>query len=92
VPLTEFQRFVLGLLADNRSPDSYLAGGAALHFAPNSRRFSNDLDFFHDSEARVASAFAADADLAREGVTPNFGSPGGVLPLPSGVPLAPRQS
>jgi hypothetical protein len=65
VPLTEFQRTVLGLLAQNRSPDSYLAGGAALHFAPNSRRFSNDLDFFHDSEERVASAFAADADVLR---------------------------
>jgi hypothetical protein len=65
LPLTEFQRFVLGLLAGNRSPDSYLAGGAALHFAPNSHRFSNDLDFFHDSEERVASAFAADADVLR---------------------------
>jgi hypothetical protein len=65
VPLTPFQRTVLRLLAQNRSPDSYLAGGAALHFAPNSQRFSNDLDFFHDSEERVASAFAADADVLR---------------------------
>lgn len=30
VPLTEFQRSLLALLARNRSPDSYLAGGAAL--------------------------------------------------------------
>jgi hypothetical protein len=65
MPLTEFQRAVLNLLAQNRSPDSYLAGGAALHFAPNSRRFSNDLDFFHDSEERVALAFAADAEVLR---------------------------
>jgi hypothetical protein len=65
VPLTGFQRTVLRLLAENRSPDSYLAGGAALHFEANSRRFSNDLDFFHDSEERVASAFAADADVLR---------------------------
>ena len=42
--------------------ERYLAGGAALHFAPNSTRYSEDLDFFHDSEARVASAFAADRD------------------------------
>jgi hypothetical protein len=66
VPLTAFQQSVLRLLARNRTPDSYLAGGAALHFAPNSQRFSNDLDFFHDSEERVASAFAADAELLRE--------------------------
>lgn len=63
MPLTVFQRLVLGLLAENRSPDSYLAGGAALHFAPNSHRYSNDLDFFHDSEKRVASAFNADSEL-----------------------------
>lgn len=31
-----------------------------MHIAPNSKRFSNDLDYFHDSEERVASAFAAD--------------------------------
>lgn len=65
MPLTGLQRTVLGLLAENRTIDSYLAGGAALHFAPNSRRFSNDLDFFHDSEERVSSAFSADADVLR---------------------------
>lgn len=65
MPLTEFQRRVLALLASSRSPDSYLAGGAALHFAPNSVRYSNDLDFFHDSVARVASAFAGDEALLR---------------------------
>jgi hypothetical protein len=58
VPLTDFQQTLLGVLADLASDDGYLAGGAALHFAPNSQRFSNDLDFFHDSVERVASAFA----------------------------------
>lgn len=66
MPLTPFQREVLALLARNRSPDSYLAGGAALHFQPNSLRYSNDLDYFHDSEERVTSAFAEDAGLLRE--------------------------
>lgn len=66
VPLTDFQREVLALLAPNRSPDSYLAGGAALHSAPNSVRYSNDLDFFHDSAARVATAFNEDNRLLRE--------------------------
>jgi predicted nucleotidyltransferase component of viral defense system len=65
MPLTDFQRAVLRLLAQNRGPDSYMAGGAALHFAPNSHRFSNDLDFFHHSEERVATAFAADTEVQR---------------------------
>lgn len=63
MPLTDFQRSVLALLAQTRTPDSYLAGGAALHFAPNSIRYSNDLDFFHDSVERVATAFAEDQAL-----------------------------
>jgi hypothetical protein len=63
MPLTEFQREIAILLASNRSEDSYLAGGAALHIEPNSRRYSNDLDYFHDSIERVASAFEADSKL-----------------------------
>jgi hypothetical protein len=60
MPLTEFQRSIALTLAKNRAPDSYLAGGAALHIEPNSKRYSNDLDYFNDSEERVAEAFAAD--------------------------------
>ena len=61
MPLTDFRRAILALLAETRTPDSYLAGGAALHFSPRSIRYSNDLDFFHDSAERVASAFAEDS-------------------------------
>ncbi|MBN2360297.1 MAG: nucleotidyl transferase AbiEii/AbiGii toxin family protein [Deltaproteobacteria bacterium] len=60
MPLTEFQAALMRLLAGNRSPDNYLAGGAALHLEPNSKRYSRDLDFFQDSVERVASAFDAD--------------------------------
>lgn len=63
MPLTEFQRKLLAELSTavgERPDDSYLAGGAALHFAPNSTRYSNDLDFFHDSVERVAAAFNDD--------------------------------
>jgi hypothetical protein len=68
VPLTPFQRSLLAVLAATPTDDRYLAGGAALHFAPHSTRYSDDLDFFHDSEARVARAFAADRDhLVRAG-------------------------
>ena len=60
MPLTDIQAEITALLAPNRTPDSYLAGGAALHIEPNSSRYSNDLDYFHDSEERVASAYAED--------------------------------
>lgn len=60
VPLTALQQRLLATLAASPAEDQYLAGGAAIHLAPNSTRFSDDLDFFHDSEARVAAAFAHD--------------------------------
>jgi hypothetical protein len=65
VPLTEFQRALLADLAATATGDRYLAGGAALHFAPSTTRDADDLGFFHDSEARVASAFAADREQLR---------------------------
>jgi len=68
VPLTDFQRVLLAELAKEPTDDRYLAGGAAMHFAPTSTRYSDDLDFFHDSETRVATAFAADRErLERSG-------------------------
>lgn len=62
MPLTRFQKEIAKLLAVNRTPDSHLAGGAALNFSPNSKRFSNDLDFFHDSVERVVEAFEKDRE------------------------------
>lgn len=63
MPLTEYQATLARLLSANRSFDSYLAGGAAILIEPNTVRFSNELDYFHDSEERVAQAFAADRGL-----------------------------
>ena len=63
MPLTDFQSELARLLSVNRSPDSYLAGGAALHIEPNSKRYSNDLDYFHDSVERVARAYREDQSL-----------------------------
>ena len=60
MPLTRYQEEVARLLSSNRRQDSYLAGGAALHLEPNTTRYSNDLDYFHDAVERVANAFAAD--------------------------------
>ncbi len=66
MPLTSFQERVARLLSSNRTEDSHLAGGAALHLEPSSKRYSNDLDYFHDSVERVASAFADDRALLEE--------------------------
>ena len=60
MPLTPFQAKLGRVLAINRSEDSYLAGGAAILIAPNTARYSQDLDYFHDSIARVASAYEDD--------------------------------
>jgi hypothetical protein len=68
MPLTGYQSALGRLLAANRSEDSYLAGGAAILAAPNTQRYSQDLDYFHDSAARVATAFADDSrTLAQAG-------------------------
>jgi hypothetical protein len=80
LPLTSFQRELLATLASKPNDDRYLAGGAAMHFAPHSIRYSDDLYFFHDSERRVAKAFgqdretlaAAGYDLELEPVLPGF--------------------
>lgn len=67
MPLTTFQEKLALALSEFRTEDSYLAGGAALILSPESRRYSNDLNFFHDSEERVATAFEDDR-LALEGL------------------------
>jgi len=67
VPLTDYQSDLARLLSENRTFDSYLAGGAAILIEPNTMRFSRDLDFFHDSEERVAEAFSADRRLLETG-------------------------
>jgi len=63
VPLTDYQASLARLLSKNRTFDSYLAGGAAILIEPNTMRYSRDLDYFQDSEARVAEAFSADRNL-----------------------------
>jgi hypothetical protein len=79
MPLTPWQAELGRLLAANRSPDSYLAGAAALLAEPNTTRFSQDLDYFHDTPERVASAFESDRlTLVEAGCTvhPELSQPG----------------
>ena len=66
MPLTDYQAELALLLSSNRTFDSYLAGGAAILIEPNTMRYSRDLNYFHDSEARVAEAFSADEELLLE--------------------------
>ena len=66
MPLTDYQAKLTRLLSENRSFDSYLAGGAAILIEPSTARFSRDLDYFHDSEFRVAEAYAADRVLLED--------------------------
>lgn len=86
MPLTGFQQVLLAELATDLPEGRYLAGGAAIHFAPNSTRYSDDLDFFHDSEAQVAKAFAADRarlEQAGYGVAVELSLPGFVRAMVS---------
>jgi hypothetical protein len=64
VPLTKLQSHVLRVLAAERSPDSYIAGGVALN--RQGPRFSGDIDIFRDTEQRLEVAADADAKAVTE--------------------------
>ena len=49
---------MLRVLAGQRSPDSYVAGGIAIN--RHGPRYSRDIDLFHDSAARLQEAVEAD--------------------------------
>ncbi len=66
MPLTDFQRTVLRLLAEHRSPESFVAGGTAINVSPWSLRYSEDVDIFHDAEGMVTAAADADSALLME--------------------------
>jgi hypothetical protein len=67
VPLSKLQSRLLRVLASHRDPESYIAGSTPLHLS--TRRFSDDIDIFHDREERVSRAAAEDsAILQAEGL------------------------
>jgi len=59
MPLSKLQTDILTVLASHRDPESYVAGAAPLN--RNAPRYSDDVDFFHDREERVAIAALDDA-------------------------------
>lgn len=66
MPLGEFERAVLRLLAANRSPDSFIAGASVLNQAATSPRSSLDIDIFHDAEESLKASVACDLETLRE--------------------------
>lgn len=60
MPLTKGQIVILQTLAASRDPESYVAGSTPLNV--DQARFSGDIDIFHDSAERVASAADLDAN------------------------------
>jgi len=86
MPLTSFQKRVLALLTGHRSESSHLAGASGLALSTESKRFSHDLDYFHDSEASVAEAFASDKSVleaAGFSIKPLLSQPGFIRALVS---------
>ena len=65
MPLSEFQKTVLAVLATNRSPESHFAGGIIANATDASPRYSRDFDIFHEVAAEVVRASEADIDRLR---------------------------
>lgn len=65
MPLGEFEREVLRLLAVNRNPNSYVAGATVLNQNPASPRTSRDVDVFHDTTESLAASSALDIATLR---------------------------
>jgi hypothetical protein len=66
MPLTGFQAETLRLLAERRSPESFVAGGTVLNAGNDSPRYSKDVDIFHDIETSVVTSAETDASTLRE--------------------------
>ncbi len=65
MPLTPFQSELLRLLAANRSPESYVAGGISLN-AREAVRWSADVDVFHDAEQAVIQSSEKDLQTLQQ--------------------------
>jgi len=79
MPITIFQSELLLLIRANRNPDSFVAGGAAIHRADHSSRYSNDIDFFHDTEEAISKSVRQDLELLQSNgyaISPLIEQPG----------------
>ena len=65
MPIGTFERELLGVIAANRSPESFVGGATVLHVSPASPRASADVDVFHDSVEAVKAAAETDLEALR---------------------------
>ncbi|HEY1942238.1 MAG TPA: hypothetical protein VGH40_08955 [Roseiarcus sp.] len=61
---TQLQRRIMTVLASNRTPTSYVAGGLVLN--RNWSRLSDDIDVFHDTDEEIVDAARRDIDALRQ--------------------------
>lgn len=61
MPIGAFEREILRLLSVNRNPESFVGGATVMLQASDSPRQSEDIDFFHDTQASLNDA--VDCDL-----------------------------
>ncbi len=66
MPLTDFQTDIFRIIAANRNPNSYVAGGIVIHRDAASSRYSRDIDLFHDTSEAVATSATLDAEGLRQ--------------------------
>ena len=65
MPLGEFEREVMRVIARNRSAQSFVAGASIIHQQSDSPRTSLDIDLFHDAENALETASKADIELLK---------------------------
>jgi hypothetical protein len=61
MPLGDFEKSILRLLAVNRNPESYIAGATVFLRREDSVRQSQDIDVFHDTVQSLQQAASLDA-------------------------------
>jgi hypothetical protein len=66
MPLGDYEKNVLRLLAANRNPESYVAGATVFLRREDSHRQSQDIDLFHDTVESLNQAAARDAALLEQ--------------------------
>lgn len=60
MPIGDFEREVLRLLAANRNPDSFVGGGTVINQPSTAPRSSEDIDVFHDTQESLRQSMEAD--------------------------------
>ena len=63
MPLGDFEKSILRLLAANRNPESYIAGATVFLRREDSLRQSQDIDVFHDTAESLRQAVTKDAGV-----------------------------